>query len=132
MYFKDLEIWKEAVNLSLEIYSITQSFPKEEQYGIISQMRRCAISIPSNIAEGSVRKSDRDTLRFVEIAIGSIAELETQVIISNKLGYISNIDNITAKINKLYVLTKDFKQYLEKTDKYYEHSEFKELSVLTT
>lgn len=112
MYYKDLEVWKESVNLVIDIYFLTKTFPTEEQYGLVSQMRRCAVSIPSNIAEGSVRQSDKDTLRFIDIAIGSLAELDTQIIISNKLNYINDTEEVSAKISKLFALIRGYKKYL--------------------
>ena len=66
MYYKDLEVWKEAIGLTTEIYNITKTFPDDEKYGIVSQMRRAVIAVPSNIAEGSSRRSDKDTVRFID------------------------------------------------------------------
>jgi len=90
---KDLEIWKRSVDLVTAIYEVTKSFPKEEVYGIINQMRRCAISIPSNIAEGAARNSGKEFIYFLYIALGSISELETQIIISEKLSYLKKISS---------------------------------------
>ncbi len=83
--YKDLEVWKKSIGLVEKIYELTKQFPREELYGLISQMRRSAISIPSNIAEGSRRKDLPEYLQFLRIADASSAELETQVIISQKL-----------------------------------------------
>ena len=80
------------MNLVKQVYSLTQSFPKEEIYGIVSQMRRAAISIPSNIAEGAARNSSTDFTRFLYIAMGSLAELETQLLLSRELGFTQNIE----------------------------------------
>lgn len=93
-----LEAWKEAVELTVEIYSLTKSFPKEEIYGITSQIRRAVVSVPSNIAEGCARKNSTETIHFLYIAIGSLAEVETQILISNKLGYIIEISDVTKHI----------------------------------
>ena len=87
---KDLDVWKESINLVEYIYQITSSYPKSETYGIISQMRRASISIPSNIAEGAGRKSSKEFVRFISIAQGSLSELETQLIISVRLNYIQD------------------------------------------
>ncbi|MEX2347651.1 MAG: four helix bundle protein [Balneolaceae bacterium] len=87
--YKDLEIWKRSVNLATDVYSTTSGFPKEETYGITSQLRRCAVSVPSNIAEGAGRVSKKEFKRFLNIAYGSIYELETQLLISKNLGYIN-------------------------------------------
>ena len=111
MYHKDLEAWKKSVDLVTEIYETTKTFPEDEKYGIVSQIRRAAISVPSNIAEGSSRNSDKEMLRFLDISLGSIAELETQMIISEKLGYISKT-NIYEKINSTAALINGLKKYL--------------------
>ena len=88
--YRDLTVWQKAFDLSTKIYEITKGFPKEEMFGLVSQMRRCATSIPSNIAEGKGRDSDKELSYFLRIAKGSCNELETQILISQKLGYISS------------------------------------------
>jgi four helix bundle protein len=88
---KDLEIWKKGIDFVTSVYKITKDFPKEERYGLIAQMRRAAISYPSNIAEGVARNSNQEYIRYVYIALGSLSELETQFTIANNLGYINNI-----------------------------------------
>ena len=85
-YFKELIVWKKAIELVTQTYVKTKNFPKEEIYGLASQIRRCAISIPSNIAEGCGRKSSKDFDNFLGIALGSAFEYETQIIISKNLG----------------------------------------------
>lgn len=115
MYYKDMEVYKEAIDFTIDIYNITEKFPKSELYGLVNQMRRSVVSIPSNIAEGSARYSGKDTMRFVGIAIGSLAELDTQLIIANRLGYLDDIDIFTEKVNKLSALLRGLKNYLEKT-----------------
>ena len=105
MNHKDLEVWKSSIALVVEIYNITKSFPEDEKFGIINQMRRAAVSIPSNIAEGSARFSDKETIHFLDVVNGSLAELETQILISKELGYvinediISRIDSISKMLN---------------------------------
>jgi four helix bundle protein len=89
MSFEKLQVWQRGIALVESIYKATKLFPKEERYGLVSQMRRAAVSIPSNIAEGSQRTSDKDFANFVLISKGSLAELQTQLIISKKLEYIS-------------------------------------------
>ena len=85
------------MSLVAEIYKITQSFPSEEKFGIVSQMRRAAVSIPSNIAEGAARNGNREFIQFLYISLGSVAELDTQIEIANRLGY--NLDkSIASKI----------------------------------
>lgn len=94
------------MDLVIEVYRLTQSLPKEESYGLISQMRRAVISIPSNIAEGQQRKSIREFVRFLSIARGSNAEIQTQLIICSRLGYLQEEQlrgayNLTIEINRM-------------------------------
>ena len=84
--YKELKVWQKAYNLCIEIYKITRAFPKEELYGLTSQIRRAAVSVPSNIAEGYGRKTTPDYLRSLYIAYGSSCELETQILLSGDLG----------------------------------------------
>ncbi|NJO81332.1 MAG: four helix bundle protein [Chloroflexi bacterium AL-W] len=86
--YRDLEVWKSGMSLAKSIYQVTKSFPDEEKFGLVSQMRRAAISIPSNLAEGHARSSTADFQRFISIALGLAAELETQVLLSFELGYL--------------------------------------------
>lgn len=88
--FQNLKVWKKAVELSIDIYKMTNSFPKEEIFGLTNQTRRCSVSIASNIAEGAARYSKSKFKHFLSIAIGSVAELKTQLIISNEIGYMSS------------------------------------------
>ena len=87
--YKDLVVWQKAIDLATWVYGLTSRFPKEEIYGIVSQMRRASVSIPSNIAEGQSRQHKNEFIQFLSIAKGSLSELETQLIISGKLKYIS-------------------------------------------
>ena len=102
--YKDLEVWKKSIRLVEKVYELTGQFPREELYGLISQMRRSAISIPSNIAEGSRRKDLPEYLQFLRVADASSAELETQVIISQKLypnlGY-ADVISILEEVQKM-------------------------------
>jgi four helix bundle protein len=86
-YYKELIVWQKALLLVKHIYLITKSFPSSELYGLTNQMRRAAVSVPSNIAEGQMRGSPAEFARFLAIARGSLAELETQMIIAKELGY---------------------------------------------
>jgi len=88
-YYKRLKTWQKAMKLVMHVYQTTKKFPKHEQYGLISQMRRSAISIPSNIAEGHGRNSNKELVRFLDIAKGSIFELDTQLEIARQLDYLS-------------------------------------------
>ncbi len=87
--YKDLVVWQKATELALFVYKVSKVFPKEEIYGLTSQIRRCAVSVPSNIAEGSERNSTRDYLRFINMAHASLAELETQLYIAQRLDYVT-------------------------------------------
>ena len=86
--FKELKVWQKAYKLCLEIYSITTKFPKEERYGLTSQIKRSVVSIPSNIAEGYGRKTTVDYVRLLYISYGSVCELETQILLAGDLGFI--------------------------------------------
>lgn len=113
MYHKDLEAWKKSVDLVTSIYSETQCFPDDEKFGLTNQIRRAAVSIPSNLAEGCARATDRELLRFIDISLGSLAELETQLIISEKLGYLKNKE-LYSDINTVSALISGLKKYINK------------------
>lgn len=100
MEYKDLEVWSEAMSLAKMIYPIVQSFPEIEKFSLVSQIKRSAISIPSNIAEGCGRQTSKDTIRFLYISRGSLYELETQILLANSLEYINqeSFDSILPKI----------------------------------
>jgi four helix bundle protein len=91
--FKELSVWQKAYQLCLEIYRLTKKFPKEEIYNLTSQIRRAAVSVPSNIAEGYGRRTGPDYIRSLYIAYGSVCELETQIMLSGDLGYVSKSDS---------------------------------------
>jgi len=108
--FEKLMVWQKSIELAKQIYSITSNFPKEEIYGLTSQIRRAVISISSNIAEGYVKSSSKEQIRFSEIAYGSLMEVLNQVIIAREIGYISkdnylnirqNIEEISRMLNAL-------------------------------
>ena len=88
---KDLKVWQKGIELVKVIYDVTKTFPNAEQLGLISQIRRCSVSIPSNIAEGCGRNSDKELIHFLYITLGSASELETQIIISQELGFLEKI-----------------------------------------
>ena len=90
--FRDLRVWQDAMKLTAEIYKATDDFPKHELYGLAQQIRRAAISIPSNIAEGKGHRSNREFCHFLFHARGSLLEVETQLLIAEELGYISSAD----------------------------------------
>jgi four helix bundle protein len=91
--FKELSVWQKAYRLCLEVYRLTKKFPKEEIYNLTSQIRRAAVSVPSNIAEGYGRRTGPDYIRSLYIAYGSVCELETQIMLSSDLGYVSKSDS---------------------------------------
>lgn len=103
--FKELEIWKKSKSLCTEIYLATANFPSEERFGLTNQLRRACVSIPSNIAEGSSRKSNRDFSRFLELAMGSAYEIKTQLLISSDLGFITT-EKLNPLVLKIESLTK--------------------------
>jgi len=90
--YQDLEVWRQAKDLVYHVYSLTKSFPKEEQFGLINQLRRASVSIPSNIAEGCGRNHFKDSIQLFFIARGSLYEVETQMIIAFDLSYLSKED----------------------------------------
>ncbi|MDD3375328.1 MAG: four helix bundle protein [Candidatus Omnitrophica bacterium] len=101
--FKDLRIWKKGIEIVEDSYRITKAFPKEEIYGLTSQIRRASVSVPSNIAEGFKRYHNKEYRQFLFIALGSLAELETQLIVAEKLKYVSfeDLKNVFEKMNYL-------------------------------
>ena len=114
MYHKDLEAWKEAIKFVTKIYLVTNTFPKTEMFGLTNQIRKCVVSIPSNIAEGCARSSTKENSRFLDIALGSAAELETQLIIAQNLEYLSNLNELLEELSKISALTSGLKKYLDK------------------
>ncbi|MCO5189718.1 MAG: four helix bundle protein [Anaerolineae bacterium] len=87
--YRDLIVWQKSITLTKTIYAMTNAFPQSETYGLSNQLRRAAVSVPSNIAEGQVRQSTAEFRRFLSIALGSLAEVDTQLVIAYELGYIS-------------------------------------------
>ncbi len=91
--YRDLRTWKQAIEVTVQVYRATAAFPKHELYGLVSQLRRASVSIASNIAEGKGRSSDREFILFLHHARGSLLEVETQLLIANRLGYISELES---------------------------------------
>ncbi len=110
--FKDLRIWQGAMEIAKQIYLVTDKFPKNEQFSLSSQLSRSGISIPSNIAEGSYRSTNKDFSRFLDIAMGSSAEAETQLILAEWRGYITaeELEIILNKIHSIQKMTRRFKE----------------------
>lgn len=113
---KDLDVWKNSISLVKNIYEITKSFPKEELYGLTNQMRRAAVSIPSNIAEGAARNHDKEFIQFLYISLGSLSELETQLIISFELNYLSEnlLNELINRLNQIRAQISGLIKYLDK------------------
>lgn len=86
--FRELKVWQKAHDLTIDVYQVTRKFPSQEMYGLVSQMRRCAVSVGSNIAEGKGRRGDTEFARFIQIASGSLTELEYQLLLSKDLKYL--------------------------------------------
>ncbi|MBP6458642.1 MAG: four helix bundle protein [Crocinitomicaceae bacterium] len=110
--FKELLVWKKSIDLVKSVYLLTSTLPSEEKFGLISQMNRSSVSIPSNIAEGSGRTSNKEFLYFLNIAISSSYELETQLIISNQL-FLIDVDNILSQISEVQKMILGLKKNLE-------------------
>ncbi len=111
--FKDFKFWQLSRNFCGDIYKVTSSYPESEKFGLVNQLRRASVSIPSNIAEGSARKTNKDFSRFLNISIGSCYEIETQLLISNDLGYISN-ERLKSLLEKLSQIIKMMSKFNSK------------------
>ena len=109
----DLDVWKRSISYVTKIYELTETFPSEERFGLISQIRRSAISIPSNVAEGAARRSDKEFLQFLYISLGSVAELETQLIISNNLKFMESSDQLLPELNEIKKMTLGLIKYVK-------------------
>ena len=99
--YKDLNVWKESIDFVEMVYRIVKSFPREEIYALSDQLKRAVVSIPSNIAEGASRNSNKEFVQFLYIALGSASEVETQLIIAKRLNYIMSIENELNEITKI-------------------------------
>ncbi|HEY9098920.1 MAG TPA: four helix bundle protein [Thiobacillus sp.] len=96
---RSLNAWKQAMELVVNVYSVTATFPQHEQYGLVSQLRRAAVSVPANIAEGAARNGSKEFLHFLGIASGSLSELDTLIDLSRQLGYVENTEELNAKVD---------------------------------
>lgn len=99
--YKDLQVWKESMNLVETVYKLIPQLPKEETYALSDQIRRSAVSIPSNIAEGQNRNTNKEFIQFLYISLGSASELETQLLIAFRLNFLQNIDHEISQITKI-------------------------------
>lgn len=114
MDHKDLEVWKQSMDMVESVYTLTQGFPETEKFGLTSQMRRSAVSIVSNIAEGAARKGDKELSHFINIAIGSLSELETQYLIAMRLEFIEKEVVLEKQLTDVKKLLLGFKKYIDK------------------
>lgn len=111
MDHKDLDVWKKSMLLVEKVYSISSNFPIEERFGLSSQIRRASVSIPSNISEGAARKGKKENFHFINIALGSLAEVETQYLIATRLTYIeksAELEKLIVEVRKLLLGTRNF------------------------
>jgi len=111
---KDLDVWKKSMEMVANIYRLTRQFPSDEQFGLTSQIRRSAISIPSNIAEGAARNSDREFKQFLYIALGSASEVETQLLIAEKLDFLESADTFQNDISDIRKMLTGLISYVTK------------------
>lgn len=113
--YRELKIWHKAIELSVEIYELVADFPSDEKFGIISQLRRASVSVPSNIAEGSSRKSQKEFAHYLSMSLGSLFEIETQLTISNRIKYIDNknLEEFKIKITDLVKMIMAFKNHIK-------------------
>jgi four helix bundle protein len=110
---KDLDVWKLGIDLVVDVYSFCDLLPTAERYGLVSQMQRSAVSIPSNIAEGSARRSKNELIQFLHIALGSLAELETQIIIVKEIKMVASNDYVLQKIEVLRKKLLNYRRYVK-------------------
>jgi len=113
--YKKWDIWNKGMEIVRKVYLLTKKFPKEEVYGLVSQMRRAAVSIPSNVAEGSGRNYDKEFKQFLYVSLGSSSELETQILLSKDLGLVNNDDiiDILDDLDHFKRMTSNFIKNLE-------------------
>ena len=116
MNHKDLKVWNRSIELVIKIYHLAKNLPSDEKYGLNSQIKRSAVSIPSNIAEGAGRSSKKELIRFIDIASGSLSELETQLILVKKLGYYNTNDLTQNEIVVIRKMLYRLKQSLRGSD----------------
>jgi len=114
--FRKLDIWSKGVSIVKDVYALSENIPQKEKFGLISQMQRCAVSIPSNIAEGCSRNSEIEFKRFLEMAIGSSFELETQLILCIEIGYTER-ENLESLLTDLHLLQKQINSLISKIAK---------------
>ena len=112
MYHKDLNVWKESIELVKLVYLTISEFPKTETYALADQMRRSVVSVSSNIAEGCGRETNKELYHFLNMAAGSLAEVETQVVIAHELGYVDDVTDVEDKITVVQKLLTGFRKHI--------------------
>jgi len=114
--YRDLEVWKRSMRLAKRIYEVTQKFPTEERFGLTNQLRRAAVSVPSNVAEGHARFGSGEFIRFLSIAMGSVAEIETQILLSHDLGYVREAlaDELLAELDVIGKMLRGLAKSIER------------------
>jgi len=110
--YQELTVWQKSVELAVLVYKITKDFPQSELYGLVNQLRRCAVAIASNIAEGQGRGSAKEFRQFIKISFGSLLELETQIIISKRVGYVGE-----RQTDPIFTLSSEIKKMLSALEK---------------
>lgn len=116
--FKELKVWQKGIQLAVDVYKQTDTYPESEKFGLTSQMRCCAVSIPSNIAEGCGRKTDKDLSNFLSHSLGSQYELETQMIISKEIQLIEGLEfeKLTSELNEIQKMTRTLIEKFSKSN----------------
>lgn len=117
MDYKELLVWQKSINLVTDVYRLVKSLPQEELYALSDQIKRCAVSIPSNIAEGSGRNTTKEFIQFLYISLGSASELETQLIIGQNIGFFNNLDIYFKEINEVRKMLNGLINSLKKKEK---------------
>jgi len=119
--FKRLDVWKRAIVLGKRIYEVTKKFPDDEKYGLVSQLRRAVVGISSNIAEGCGRRTDKDTIQFLYIAMGSVKEVQSQLYISKEFGYLSEslLKELDDELEEISKMVMGFVNYISKENKFH-------------
>ena len=112
---KDLDVWNLAMELAVEAYTLSRTFPQEERYGLALQMRRSAVSIASNVAEGAARNSRKEFIRFLYFSLGSTAELETQILLAHRLGYLLPQTSVLSRVELVRKLLLGLLRSLKRT-----------------
>lgn len=109
---RDLEVWQKSIDFAVNIYRLTEKFPSSELYGLVSQMRRSAVSISSNIAEGAARNGNKEFIQFLHVALGSASEIETQLIIAERLQYIQKDELVVHELGGIQKMLMGLIKYL--------------------